>query len=153
MGRATVFQYVMSCLNLYTCFSNPNPDWCIAGSSTFPTLATPTRVPHDNVVAYLHHVDSKVVTFETITVTNPVCVSVPTSDSQSWYLTLALRGSTGVSGVKESTPSENFSVEVIFWALCWADVGPLLGNLGSKLGRCWVLRWAIWHGVPWRSLG
>ena len=29
----------------------------------------------------------------------------------------------------------------------WVIVGPMLGNLGSKLGPCWVIWWAMWGSM------
>ena len=51
-------------------------------------------------------------------------------------------GSMEVFGMKKSTPTENFSVEVHFggaWRALEGYVGPLLGRFGSMLGPCWVM--------------
>ena len=75
-----------------------------------------------------------------------------------WVISWALWGSTEVSGEKNITPTENFSVEVIFRGC----VGPMLGqcwaNVGPMLGQCWGLSWAHvgsfdgLYGLPWRFL-
>ena len=56
-----------------------------------------------------------------------------------------------VSGEKKTTPTENFSVEVLFWChfgamwgQCWAIWGLGWDHVGSFGGLC---------GAPWRSLG
>ena len=51
-----------------------------------------------------------------------------------------------VSGGKNLTPTETVSVEVqpsSFSVPFWCSVGRMLGNLGSKLGPCWV--WQFCH--------
>ena len=29
----------------------------------------------------------------------------------------------------------------------WGYVGPVLGNLGTRLGPCWVIWWAMWGSM------
>ena len=59
-------------------------------------------------------------------------------------------GSMEVSGTKNSTPTENFSVGVNLGALgelCRTNVGPFWVYVGSMLGPCWVIWWAMWGSM------
>ena len=82
---------------------------------------------------------------------NPFRAAKPTGKlPPCWVIWWAMWGSMEVPGTKNSTPTENFSVEVHFggtWRAmsdqCWA-----------VLGLCWahVVSFGGLHGVPWRSL-
>ena len=63
-------------------------------------------------------------------------------------------GSMEVSGTKNSTPTENFSVEVHFggtWRAmsdqCWAVLGLCWAHVVPMLGPCWVIWWAMWGSM------
>ena len=79
----------------------------------------------------------------------PFWVYVGSMLGPCWVIWWAMWGSMEVSGTKKN-PTENFSVGGNLGALgglCRTNVGPFWVYVGSMLGPCWVIWWAMWGSM------